>query len=496
MLLHWLPAGSFFNRLQGQVSNGVHLFFVLSGFLITRILMQCRANVEQKTATRAHSFRQFYIRRFLRIFPVYYFVLIAGALLNFDDVRHAFFWHASYLSNVYYYHRNLTQPFVGPASLFWSLAVEEQFYLVWPLAILFLPRRAIFPFVAIVAVAGTAVRVDALLTDSWLRILPQACMNFLAMGSLVAVAESPVTGSPTLRRRLFQTFGVLIGILACSAVAVVLKLGVHHAMESVLIKAINQPMMSMIYACLFSWAATGVQGPVGHILRFRPLVYLGRISYGLYVYHLFVSFGLWRIENWLGHFIHKNHAAQLVNNFGVRFTITVAIASASWFLLEKPLNDLKRFFPISKPNQKPPSRSLRYPEEPDRTYEKSASSAYLRDRLALINNYKIALHPEDRAHPFTQQRVRRQNGQRQQHHRPDAQRAGNVGAVTEALEQFVDAASDGPVLLLLSEDQRVTDFEHCKCKRQQSTGHQIRADERHGDPTERQPARGAQIPRH
>lgn len=346
MCLHWLPAGCLLNRLQDQISNGVHLFFVLSGFLITRILLQCRCNVERELATRAHSMRQFYARRFLRIFPLYYFALAIGLLFHFQGVRAGFVWHATYLSNVYYYTEHVKNPYDGPAFIFWSLAVEEQFYLVWPLAILLLPRRAIFPFVSIVALLGTACRVNALLLDTWMRLMTPACMNFLALGALVAVAESPWTGSVQFQRRLLQTFGVLAAILACCSAGLALKLGFHNAMQSFVMKAFNQPMMSLLYACMIGWAAGGVTGLAGPVLRFAPLVYLGRISYGLYVYHLFVSSALLRCQGWLGsHFLGAKLAAHLVNNFGIRFAATVIVASASWHLFERPLNDLKRFFP-------------------------------------------------------------------------------------------------------------------------------------------------------
>ncbi len=229
MCLHWLPEHAIINRLQGQLSNGVHLFFVLSGYLITGILLRCRENIELRVATIGYSFRQFYARRFLRIFPVYYLVLGVGVLFHFEGLRSGFLWHVTYLSNFYYYHR---EKFDGPASLFWTLAVEEQFYLLWPLAILTLPKRLILPFVIAIALLGTGLRVDALLRDSWLRILTPYCMNFLAVGALLAVVESPFCGSPDKRRRLIRVFGILIAILAASSVVVVAKVGPHAAFSS------------------------------------------------------------------------------------------------------------------------------------------------------------------------------------------------------------------------------------------------------------------------
>ena len=347
MCLHWLPEHCLLNRLQGQISNGVHLFFVLSGYLITGILLGCRSDIEQGASTTGRSLRQFYIRRFLRIFPVYYLVLILGLAFHFKGLHAGFVWHAAYLSNFYYY---IHQGFDGPASLFWTLSVEEQFYILWPFAILLLPRRAVFPFVLAIALIGTAFREPALHSDSPFRILLPACMNFLAVGSLGAVAQSAFCGSPQLLRRLLAGCGVFIALLCAAAVIATVHLGWHTALDSSYLRMIDQPMMSMIYLCIFVGASRGIPGLAGKLLRLPPLVYLGKISYGLYVYHLFVTYSLWRGENWIGTFVSAHAAAVAANSYAVRFILTLIVAALSWHLFERPLNDLKRFFPYgSKP---------------------------------------------------------------------------------------------------------------------------------------------------
>jgi peptidoglycan/LPS O-acetylase OafA/YrhL len=345
MCLHWLPADCLFNRLQGQLCNGVHLFFVLSGYLITGILLRCRLAIELGTSSTGFSFRQFYIRRFLRIFPVYYFVLIVGVLFHFEGLRRGLPWHATYTSNFYYYFR---KHFDGPASLFWTLAVEEQFYLLWPLVILTLPKRFVIVFISVVAVLGTACRIEALLTDSWLKILTPQCMNFLAVGSLLAAVESSFCGSPTARGRMLRASAILIALLAVASGTMIAILGPRRALVSFGIRAIDQPMMSLVFACLFAWAARGTSGLIGGLLRNPVLVYLGRISYGLYVYHLFVTGALLRIQPWMSRHIGAHPAWFLTTSFISRLAVSIAVASASWWIFEKPLNDLKRFFPYAK----------------------------------------------------------------------------------------------------------------------------------------------------
>ena len=120
----------------------VETFFVISGFLITGILLDNRLQNSQ-----SQILKQFYIRRFLRIFPLHYLVLLLGLVVNADSLRESWCWQVFYLSNIYFY----LNGWHGYFSHFWSLAVEEQFYLFWPLLIICLARR--FQMPAIIAIA-------------------------------------------------------------------------------------------------------------------------------------------------------------------------------------------------------------------------------------------------------------------------------------------------------------------------------------------------------
>lgn len=126
---HWMPGHYQFKLPWG--SAGVQLFFVLSGFLITGILLRCRTSVARLSALRA-----FYVRRILRIFPLFYCVLLLAYVLNIEPVRETVFWHLPYLSNFYFFSIGRWD---GDISHFWSLAVEEQFYLFWPAIVMFVP---------------------------------------------------------------------------------------------------------------------------------------------------------------------------------------------------------------------------------------------------------------------------------------------------------------------------------------------------------------------
>src|SRR5262249_15573796 len=123
---------------------GVWLFFVLSGFLITGILLRLRDQVDHSGYPSGFALRQFYIRRFLRIFPLYYSVLFMAATIDLGDVRDTILWHLAYISNYLFATR---QDWGSITAHFWSLSVEEQFYILWPVLILFAPRRLLLKLI-------------------------------------------------------------------------------------------------------------------------------------------------------------------------------------------------------------------------------------------------------------------------------------------------------------------------------------------------------------
>ena len=122
---HWVPV-----QYHGHLhwgSFGVQLFFVLSGYLITGILIKVRDQAEKGLVLGA--IKAFYVRRSLRIFPVYYAVVIAITILGVYSARETFWYNVTYTTNIYLFINNT---WTQNTAHFWSLAVEEQFYVVWP----------------------------------------------------------------------------------------------------------------------------------------------------------------------------------------------------------------------------------------------------------------------------------------------------------------------------------------------------------------------------
>jgi peptidoglycan/LPS O-acetylase OafA/YrhL len=245
---------------------GVRLFFVLSGFLITGILIRARDQATAGGGSLNHVLRAFYARRFLRIFPLYYFVLGLALALGISAAREGAAWHLLYLSNVYFV-------LGGPDATighFWSLAVEEQFYLFWPMVVLFAPRRWLGMIFAGVAAFAPVFRFGISYCDVSnpnLGSLTPCCLDSLAMGALLAfLSVEWGWGIPTKR--------FCNGCMVCGTVLflVVKPLRLSESIP----ENIFHPLMNACWSLLGCWAvgraATGFRGVTGAVLSARPLV--------------------------------------------------------------------------------------------------------------------------------------------------------------------------------------------------------------------------------
>lgn len=317
-LSHWIPDEYQFNLPLG---TGVQLFFVLSGFLITGILLRNRPDESEKGV--GGVLRAFYVRRSLRIFPLYYLVLTVCVILSVAPIRETWPWHWAYLSNFYYAFpasgSTLTEPYLH----FWSLAVEEQFYLVWPLIALTTSRRRL-PLVIGGAIVGALLfRIGVGYYASNLattRYLTPSCLDALGVGALVAYAHHQ-DGMNGLRRAKFLAAAVGIGGL-------VLAVPFSAWVGSRLMHWIGHTFLIIFYGAIVAQAAEGFQGVLGKVLGARPVMYLGKISYGLYVYHPFAPLALAALLGWLG--VESSHWETWPYNLVPYLALTVVTAMISW----------------------------------------------------------------------------------------------------------------------------------------------------------------------
>lgn len=323
MLRHfWSEATPGFN--SGMF--GVQLFFVLSGFLITGILLDSVSRIRDHGSSLKEEIRIFYIRRFLRIFPVYYLVVFVTALAGFDAVRDYFGWHALYLTNFLV---SELQRFPNPAGVFWSLAVEEQFYLLWPAIVLLTPRRLLVPMMVALIAAASLFR--AALADqppiAYHTLLP-ANIDALIGGALLVYVHRKGFGRAWLS-----------GLFVALSLACAFLLPQELINPSGTQAGSSQTKLAMaVYGLLLVHVAAAWSGaPFLAALRLAPVMYIGKISYGVYLYHMFVGYSFERaglpIPDPVG--------------FAIKASVTILIAAASWRWFEQPINNLKKRFPYA-----------------------------------------------------------------------------------------------------------------------------------------------------
>lgn len=334
--------------LAGAGWTGVDLFFVLSGFLITGILWEAKG--------RPFYFRNFYMRRFLRIFPLYYLALAVSFLvlpslahrLGLDEriTTDGATWYLLYLSNFYQLWVETTHPILG---VVWSLAIEEQFYIVWPFLIAAVSYRG-----AIRLCLGTialALLVRLGLTAAGASIESTYVVTFcrvdsLAVGALLSLALRHPEGLglkafPWMRYAVWASVPVVLTL-------VVLPVGPTFHL-------VNRTFGYTAIAVLF---AAGVYKAVavapGHLLnRFlssKLLRTYGKYSYAIYLIHSPLDAILRRtslLKTPLAPVLGSDFPMQVVF-YVVAAGLSLGIALVSWNLFEKHLLKLKDYFPYGE----------------------------------------------------------------------------------------------------------------------------------------------------
>lgn len=345
---HWAPNKVSF-LFNGDL--GVQLFFAISGFLITGILLDAREKAEERGIPLRAVVKNFYARRFLRIFPVFYATLLVTYVAGYPAVRESIGWHVSYLSNALFAVRG---EWLGEVSHFWSLAVEEQFYLVWPWMILFVPRRLQLRLVLAAVFLAPVFRFAASglgLNTIAVSVLPFASLDTLGLGSLLAFLSRTKDG---MRSRWVSR----MQIAAVAGLAVYLLCNVTDTFSgSLLSSSVAHSALAIALVGAVSLSARGIGGPVGWAMELAPVVYLGRISYGVYLFHNFVPLASSGLFGALGY-----SPMAVLGPYGLflfNFMVLMGVSILSWHLFEKPINNLKRFVPyVSEAREGPASAPI------------------------------------------------------------------------------------------------------------------------------------------
>jgi len=332
-----------FSRICGVGWAGVDLFFVLSGFLITGILIETRG--------KEGGLRRFFVRRSFRIFPLYYAVLLAlfvgvplvgaASFTGLDDVAPHQGWLWTYTGNIakfidpsILFHKGLVQ-----TSHFWSLAVEEQFYLLWPFCVMWLSSGALRRVCVGVACASLALRMvlqssvgDAVYTFTPCR------LEGLMVGAYIASAWRD-EASPIHSRLAIKAVGVGCGVILGITWLVVGLDNAHWTMLTYGFTAVAVLSGAVLVLVLQASETTAVH----RCLSVRPLRFIGRLAYGLYVFHYLLTplFQKYFSPEVLVREVFGHYWPARFASMGLSMAASIVVAWISWHVLEKHFLALK-----------------------------------------------------------------------------------------------------------------------------------------------------------
>jgi len=336
LIAHWVE-GSFQNPFLKNVpfGTGVTLFFVISGFLITRILFDFKIANETSNRSNWFSIKSFYIRRTLRIFPIYYLLIFFLLIVDFPKTAELFPWLMSYSMNI---KMGLTNESSGSFTHFWSLAVEEQFYIFWAFLIVFLPKKYLKGMILGSILFSIGLRFYLVyFTPYWAAAngLVFTNMHSLGLGALIAWQ---LTFGSGFQKHIQKYKSVLVYLVIIFFAVFVFP---YSSPLFEKIRHFSDPVLALIYGLMVVIAVNGAfTCGMKSFLENKFVLYIGKISYGLYVYHLFI-----------GH-LYFNYLTRYIQvplkedwEFAILFFfINVILASASWYVIEKPIIGLKKYF--------------------------------------------------------------------------------------------------------------------------------------------------------
>ncbi len=322
----------------------IDTFFVLSGFLITAILL--------RTKGEPHFFRNFYVRRSLRVFPLYYFALIVIIALlptvepdYMPELPRMIPLLLLYQQNWVYIFGDIKTTIY--LAVTWSLAVEEQFYLTWPFVVNFLRKQTLarlaFTIIGLSILSRIIAAIvwkDANAMATFFFYNTFTRMEAISFGVLIAIAFTEPGWKEKLARISMPVF--LVAYITLLIVEVVTNPGIPHPIYgNVPLTLVGYTLAATFAAALIVTLTTRIETSfIRRLFRNKILVFFGNHSYSMYLFHLPVGLilldFLWRhgYRGWPFFFIY----------IGSVFAITILISQITWFLVERPMLNLKKYF--------------------------------------------------------------------------------------------------------------------------------------------------------
>lgn len=357
---HWIPS-LHHNKFAGFFSWLINFFFVLSSYLITRILISAKAKGAALGISKPKVMLVFLLRRTIRIFPAYYLYLLLLILLPGvgNEVKSDPGWYFSYLSNYHMFH---LQEFSSVTAHIWTLAVEEQFYILWPLVMLFVPQRHLLKTFAGIILASVAVRAVFYEPSVGIsmKILTHYCADAFAVGAVMAYKYTLATE----KEKEAITKWFKIGLYVSIPVSLTIIITQSFYMDFIF----SRLLFSVMSFAFIEGAVKMYKNFFGKFLESKGIVYIGRISYGIYLYHLIVPIVFWRFYSYVKKYFVSHYAGfyeqhrtaigkfeiilvSQAGRFIIYSVVVLIIASLSAKYIEGPLNKLKVGYNAGKRKQ-------------------------------------------------------------------------------------------------------------------------------------------------
>ena len=330
---------------------GVVIFFVLSGFLITRILFLNADEIHRTKSSAWPKIIRFIYRRSLRIFPIYFILLIIGLVFNISNFKELWPWLLSYTPNLYIM---IKGQWLGNWDHLWSLAVEEQYYLIFPYFILFLNKKNYLQLFAIMIGLGVLSRLifyvmmpHNIIEKYWMfsYVNPISAIDCFGLGGLLAYYYH-------YDHTYFLKIAQKKYLLALTMIAVVITLNLSnyskYTYDNVWFSIFERSISAIFAYFLIMTALMENKNYLGQLLENKVIFYLGSISYGIYLYHNLIFNFYHQDGNTIWGFLSNNlsflnslNSKLVLLKFLINFLLLIGIASFSWFYIETPINKLK-----------------------------------------------------------------------------------------------------------------------------------------------------------